>query len=865
MVPSDVAAAACGADLQIIAVTDHNRADNTHKLKEAAEAIRKGGQNIYSNNNLLVLPGVEITVEENDKNVHILGIFPEGTDWSQIERVLDDTGLETNKENRTRDSKVYRKRLVKIIEEIHERGGLVILAHVNSNNGYRHEMREQGKSDEDILQNIIALQVDAVEVSKISDIQHFAVGQKKMPCVIGSDAHVISKIGAKEHITRVKMTIPSFTDLSRALKDPRTRIRFEDDSPAGFKRIHGIEFSGGFLAGQSIAFSTNLNCLIGGRGTGKSTLVEAIRYVFDQPIPPERKKDIDNMRDQVFKDCTITILYEDNLGEEYILQRTYGETETKIMNLDGIEQTSINLCQSDRIQVSVFGWSEIERMAKDSLQQLELIDSYIEGVSQLKNSEQIILQKLLAKGSDILNELSSVEVEKGIVGNIKELKGELEKIGEEATQEESHKATAAKESTIAKNTSTTFEELRESTGGLILRSRLEELRDTIEEAQGENELISSDVFSDILTLINDALGASAPVYNAEQSVMNTIEDLGAEINKKLAGLEGKHKEIDKAFAELLERLGQSESARLVQRRQSLRGEIAKREEAQKRLAQSQQKLKALDKEKTELIQELLVVRDELYSLREKNAQYISEQLAKDEDNANADIQLKIEKQKNRTTFIALLNENLKYLPKQWHKRKFPETIAGQLTPLEFATILKENKQDSPQAIGFDADESKIILMHFENKHKEIIELECCECMDLPRIYFSVEGDVKLIEHLSPGQRCTALLPIILLETNTPLIIDQPEDNLDNQFIFDLVVATLRDIKECRQIIVATHNPNIPVSGDAENIIVFQAEGFKGNVEENGSIDNSQIINKVKTIMEGGEEAFLVRVQKYNIQ
>ena len=89
-------------------------------------------------------------------------------------------------------------------------------------------------------------------------------------------------------------------------------------------------------------------------------------------------------------------------------------------------------------------------------------------------------------------------------------------------------------------------------------------------------------------------------------------------------------------------------------------------------------------------------------------------------------------------------------------------------------------------------------------------------------------------------------------------------NLDNQFIFDLVVNTLRGLKECRQIIVATHNPNIPVSGDAENILVFKPDGSKGRVARNGSIDYEPIIEDVKTIMEGGDEAFRIRASKYNI-
>src|SRR3989338_2839455 len=225
------------------------------------------------------------------------------------------------------------------------RGGLAVLAHINSNNGYRYEMQEAGKSDEDIMQNIVEWKVDAVEVSSPSDIPHFVYKQQQIPCVISSDAHHAGEIGAKRYITRVKMTKPSFIDLSRALKDPKTRICFEDKSTTGFKRILGIDFSGGFLNGQCMGFSPNLNCLIGGRGTGKSTLVEAIRYVFDCPVPLESERDIETMREQVLKGCTITLIFEDNFGEEYVLKRIYGEPQCSIMNLQGVARQNIDVSQ----------------------------------------------------------------------------------------------------------------------------------------------------------------------------------------------------------------------------------------------------------------------------------------------------------------------------------------------------------------------------------------------------------------------------------------------------------------------------------------------------------------------------------------
>jgi len=108
-----------------------------------------------------------------------------------------------------------------------------------------------------------------------------------------------------------------------------------------------------------------------------------------------------------------------------------------------------------------------------------------------------------------------------------------------------------------------------------------------------------------------------------------------------------------------------------------------------------------------------------------------------------------------------------------------------------------------------------------------------------------------------------MLPLIALVENAPLIIDQPEDNLDNRLVGKMLVDVLANLKEKRQIIVATHNPNIVVSGDSEQVIVLDAvSGNKGICKFAGSIDKPEIVNWVIDIMEGGKEAFRVRSKRY---
>ena len=124
-------------------------------------------------------------------------------------------------------------------------------------------------------------------------------------------------------------------------------------------------------------------------------------------------------------------------------------------------------------------------------------------------------------------------------------------------------------------------------------------------------------------------------------------------------------------------------------------------------------------------------------------------------------------------------------------------------------------------------------------------------------------DIPVLQ-LSDGQRHTILLTIAMLaESNIPLVIDQPEDDLDNAFIFSSIVTTLRSIKEKRQVILVTHNANIAVLGDSELILPMVRESDCGKAMERGSIDTEATKNCVQNILEGGPAAFLRRKEIYN--
>jgi predicted ATPase len=139
-------------------------------------------------------------------------------------------------------------------------------------------------------------------------------------------------------------------------------------------------------------------------------------------------------------------------------------------------------------------------------------------------------------------------------------------------------------------------------------------------------------------------------------------------------------------------------------------------------------------------------------------------------------------------------------------------------------------------------------------------------------YFSTKYELrsagKNLNELSPGEKGLLLLVFYLQldKDNIPLVIDQPEDNLDNDSIFAILAKCIREAKKSRQVILVTHNPNLAVGADAKQIIYVKLEksnNYKFSYES-GSIENQNINDKTVLVLEGSQPAFIKRRLKYQI-
>ncbi|EMA55607.1 AAA family ATPase [Halococcus salifodinae] len=223
-----------------------------------------------------------------------------------------------------------------------------------------------------------------------------------------------------------------------------------------------------------------------------------------------------------------------------------------------------------------------------------------------------------------------------------------------------------------------------------------------------------------------------------------------------------------------------------------------------------------------------------------------------------EVRVQLDEKSNRERYTTWLKETLTGSNVQNRDRR---KLAESFSPRELASIVESRQVGTLTEEGLTETAAENVVNH-PPLRENLYELEAKEIEDKPIIQIKGDNGWKPLSEMSDGQRCTALLSIAMLERAVPLVIDQPEDMLDNKFIYSSVVRLLRSIKRERQVITATHNANIPVLGDAEQIVVLSSSGGQGHFTTRGSIDEPTVRQKVQQILEGGRDAFHRRSQKY---
>jgi hypothetical protein len=333
----------------------------------------------------------------------------------------------------------------------------------------------------------------------------------------------------------------------------------------------------------------------------------------------------------------------------------------------------------------------------------------------------------------------------------------------------------------------------------------------------------------------------------------SAEQAIAEIKRTLLSA---HTEQGRLFSDLQEEHRAAGEA--VRERAELEEQVSRLEALETDKAHTSEELNKALKLRAALKAEYLLEREQVSNLRED----VAECLQRD---AGGAVRIRIMRNGDDLEYRQHLTDALKGARVRNHE-EIMDTLM-QLRPEQVAQFIQTGDVESfDELVKFGAERSRKILESFK-ENIDPLQLEVIEIQDRIRIELNVSSGPEPIykdaSDLSRGQKCTALLPLLLARRNAPLIIDQPEDNLDNHFIYETVVNSIKRMKRRRQMVFITHNANIPVLAEVDLIVVMNSDGKVGFVEKKGTVEECR--DEIIDLLEGGQEAFDLRSKRYAIK
>lgn len=806
-------------------ITNHNKFDKNEFVALRKKAIKEG---------IGLFAGVEFSLREG---IHILVVFDDK--WYQgetdnINRFLDNAfyGIANYDKPNYPNSNFNLKETVDALDKIGY-DYFIVLAHIDDTNGLFAELR--GRTQEDFVRQesfnrVLAVQKSA-NLENYNKLCLWLNRKSKIACVEGSDnAHGgIDAIG-KGKVTYIKIGDFNFEALTFALTDSEYRVSPKDKPEIKNAYIKSIAFEGGLLEGTRIDFSPELNNLIGIRGSGKSSLLEVLRYVLGISLPinaadPDYKNSLVTRSMGSGGKAIVTIVNKQN--EEYRIEKLYGQKEDIYKN--NLLQPEISIDATGFNSPIYFGQKDLSNKGKDF--EGDLIQRLIG--TRLK-SVQVEIEQKKREVENIISELKKLQ-------NLKDLKKETEA----QIQNSKHQLNFFKEKGVEDKLKqqTLFDSdisklvQNEST----VRSYLSELASVIynhdyffqQEITGSE--INKELFEEAKTIIQELKIEFEKLKTIQKNSIlsqQKLKEVIAKINTKKEGLKEEFAKIKREINtdtinpdNFLNLNRQIETALLKLK------EIEKSEKIRSDL------LINLLERLTELDNLWL----EEYSVLNKEVKRINE--------AESKISIEVEFKGRRDKLTDKM------------KQVFRGTGIRETAYLEIEANYKDFIQIYRDSSKLDDILNENHVVDFKRRFSEHLE-ELLTFKIENRIVIQYNG--KSLDKHSLGQRASALILFLLAQReNDVLIIDQPEDDLDNQTIYDEVIKELKKIKGNMQFIFATHNANIPVLGDSEKVVSCSYDEKKITVHS-GTIDNHQTQRFIVDIMEGGDEAFNRRKNIYSI-
>lgn len=605
--------------------------------------------------------------------------------------------------------------------------------------------------------------------------------------------------------------------------------------------ITRIQVEEGFLDGLDVSLSAGLNVLIGARGTGKTSLIELVRFCLNvQSYTGETEKRSKEHALSVLGSGQVTVTLK-NGDQDVLVSRTVNDEEPRS---SGPYRRPI-----------IFSQTEIETVGLKPGGRLSLLDGFIQ---ERVDSQQTEKEEIAAVRS--------------LTSEIDHLKRELEEYGKQVSQmgeiENKLKELAPKEalfSKLSKDAANKKSELDKLGGKMASKGVASE---TVERFR-----ISTDYWQDSLS----TLLSSIPVQEAwpESGGDDLLSPLFVKIKAAAEHLEKAQSLTSSALDEadkLLKNLNQDritddnqvrQLRREIDSLQSGAGEIARESQQLKEKKAQLQSLQSLLTERRKKLQSLITKRDAhldaLEEVREKR--FSARKKVADKLNGILGPRISIEVQRagQFSAFAAAISESLRGSGLRY--KELAPLLAERVSPRELIEAIDQADYDLISDLtDISRERAAKIISHLQEA--DIAELATINVEDYAAFQLLDVSDYKDISQLSTGQRCTVILPLVLQHTERVLIVDQPEDHIDNAFITETLIQSIASRPKDGQIIFSTHNANIPVLGNAERVIQMGSDGKRGFVLESAPLNNSRVVHAISTVMEGGVVAFKRRAQFY---
>lgn len=826
----------------IVGITDHNSAANVRAAVKASAG-------------LLVLPGVEITTGDGD----VLALFsPEALDaLEELVRNLDLLPLPGGAQRSS-------KGIVQLVREIDAAGGVAIAAHVDTTDGLLRRATNATKRDLLVQPGLVGLEftrfdllsafsgADPDEVGRQCWAQREKALGRRAPLarIMSSDAHTPDEVGREEphrSLTRIRIDDLNYLAVQIALRHhPTVRCQLEEPLPPSYPHVLSAKFAGGFLDGVELEFTPNLNCLIGSRGSGKTTALRALQLALGS-ASQGNEDDHPNMPDRT------EVKFVDALGSERVVVRDRHGDPHEL----GAAGVRITLRFHD-LEQNV-GREFLDETADDPRETRKFLDAFGD-FSETEGREALLLTSL-ASNAEVVRRTGRAA---GELGKLRKEKAEL--LG-------GLKAAAANKL-----------ELVAKYAQVLTRER--QLRDAMRaslESLGQHTLPTLNHLDDLARdydvdfderPIKDVLQGDEGLATVWEQARTELAEVERRVRVEVTAAVAKvTPAIDRWTAAHEEWERHIEERRDALRKEGLKLQLSELERLRRRLEEVDRDIRTFtewDAEQKRAVAARNAMLGELR--RERHRRFEERGRLGNELSAALTAQAP-----SLHVSITWRREAMRRPWGDWLGRMFnfksprSERLAEAVTPAQLARIGWQRDTKALAAINlngelfFDGDAEAAMTKLFA--YEVLFELETMRLDDLPEIRARQQG-----EPLGPGlplrERSLGQIRAVILgftlasRDDAPLILDQPEDHLDALFLAETVVRYLHSAKERRQVIVATHNANLTVLGDAELVIPLDPTGTHSRPIDQGSVDNPRTQEWVVRLLEGGRDAYRGRGERY---